>query len=243
MAQNRIFIGVDDTDFGDSIGTGGIARELQLHLVRDLAAEPRGVTRHQLYVHPDIPYTSHNSAACIEVSCDADLDKIAAACQGFLKFLFHPGADPGLCVARDGHASDAVLEFGQRAQGAIVTKAEAESLATAAGFGLWGLGGTDGGMIGALCAVGLRMGGNDGKFLSLGGIRMVPKETITVEKLMEMTSIATVRDDSGLVLAGDILLDAHRGVRPELVKGLPVLTVEKLGGVYATIGGKKGEDM
>ena len=26
-----------------------------------------GISRHQLYVHPDIPYTSHNSSLCLDL--------------------------------------------------------------------------------------------------------------------------------------------------------------------------------
>lgn len=240
--MSRIFIGIDDTDFGDSIGTGGIARELQLHLARDLGAEPLGVTRHQLFVHPDIPYTSHNSAACIEIRCDADDGAIVALCKAFLKFLYHPGADPGLCIAQGGLKSAEVLTFGQRAQSEVVQRAEAEALAQRAGFGLWGLGGTDGGVIGAIAACGLRMEGNDGRFLSLKGIRIVPKE-ITVAALLESTPIHSVCDAKGLVLAGETILDTRRGVRPDLIRGHAVLRVEEVGGLYTTIGGKKGEDM
>ena len=58
----RLLICIDDTDNLDSKGTGAIAEEL-----RDLIAE-RGwgtcgdITQHQLLLHEDIPYTSHNSS-------------------------------------------------------------------------------------------------------------------------------------------------------------------------------------
>ena len=99
MGQKRFFIGLDDTDFGDSVGTGALARELMVHLERDLGADSHGVTRHQLLVHPEIPYTSHNSAACLEVECDATLESLVDTCSEFVQFLFHPGADPGLSIA------------------------------------------------------------------------------------------------------------------------------------------------
>ncbi|MBM3269758.1 MAG: hypothetical protein FJZ01_19170 [Candidatus Sericytochromatia bacterium] len=242
MPTDRILIGVDDTDYGDSIGTGGFARELQLKLVHDLGAVPLGVTRHQLFVHPDIPYTSHNSAACIAIECSADLGQVAALCKDFVAFMFHPGADPGLCIAPAGRPAAEVLAFGQRAQTSVLTLAEAEELGKAAGWGLWGLGGTNGGMIGALCAVGLRMGGDDGKFLSLRGIRSIPKGAIAVSALKERTSIEIVRDTAGRDLADEETVIARHGVRPELARGRIVLTVEERDGAFATLPGKKGDD-
>jgi len=241
MATGRIFIGIDDTDFGESIGTGGVARELQLFLARELGADPLGVTRHQLFIHPDIPYTSHNSAACIEMRSDAPLDSIGELCRRFLGVLFHPGADPGLCIAPSGSESAATFDFARRAQVSVVQKAEAEDLANQAGYGLWGLGGTDGGVIGALCACALRMSGEDGRFLALKGIRKIPAE-ITVGGLLELTPIYLVRDPEGNALDRAIALDTRHGVRPDLVSGRAVLTVERRDGTFRTVGRKKGED-
>ena len=54
-----LYIALDDTDTLDSIGTGRLAREIAEDLAREFPVY--AVTRHQLFVHPDIPYTSHNS--------------------------------------------------------------------------------------------------------------------------------------------------------------------------------------
>ncbi len=80
--STRWLLAIDDTDNAESIGTGRLARMLAAHLEEaNLFAEP-GVTRHQLLVHPDIPYTSHNSAACIEA---AGSPEIAADTWSFAK--------------------------------------------------------------------------------------------------------------------------------------------------------------
>jgi len=57
-------IGIDDTDNPTSPGTGRLARRLSDECARR-GLRPLGVTRHQFLVHPAIPYTSHNSGACI----------------------------------------------------------------------------------------------------------------------------------------------------------------------------------
>ena len=67
-----VYIGIDDTDNPDTRGTGFRARQLvdRLH-DRDMARTV-GVTRHQLLVDDRIPYTSHNSSACLAVTSGHD---------------------------------------------------------------------------------------------------------------------------------------------------------------------------
>ena len=62
-----MFIGIDNTDLPDSPGTGKLVRRLGSQLEAHGQGRPLGVTRHQLLVHPSILYTSHNSAACLEL--------------------------------------------------------------------------------------------------------------------------------------------------------------------------------
>src|SRR5512135_1318528 len=99
MDARHYHIGIDDTDAGASIGTGALARELQVHLLQRHGGRAEGITRHQLLVHPDIPYTSHNSSACLSLWLPASRAEVVAAGEQFVRFLFHEGADPGLCVA------------------------------------------------------------------------------------------------------------------------------------------------
>ena len=91
-----ILVGIDDTDNPESRGTGRLARAIAETLTADYPVY--GVTRHQLYVHPDIPYTSHNSCAVIhlETNGNADIDKIFATVQKVMLADFVKGSDPGL---------------------------------------------------------------------------------------------------------------------------------------------------
>ena len=58
-------LAIDDTDNLTSRGTGFLARQLALRMAEAGIAEVKAITRHQLLVDPRIPYTSHNSSACL----------------------------------------------------------------------------------------------------------------------------------------------------------------------------------
>jgi len=164
-----VFIGLDDTDNLESRGTGHLAR----HIAAALAADCRvlGVTRHQLLIDPRVPCTRNNSSAAIALDVGDDLAPAALVEQVRSLMLadYQPGSDPGLCVARAVPA--AVTQFGRRAQRHLVTQAEARALAAAHSIPLLGLGGDEGGVIGALAAVGLAASGEDGRYVLVGHSR------------------------------------------------------------------------
>lgn len=63
----RIYLGFDDTDTLDADrGTGKLARWFK-NQIPD-SCQISGVLRQQLLVHESIPYTSHNSAACVVIN-------------------------------------------------------------------------------------------------------------------------------------------------------------------------------
>ena len=65
--EELVYIGIDDTDNLTSRGTGSRARELIELLEEKKLAKGLAVTRHQLLVDDRVPYTSHNSSACLVV--------------------------------------------------------------------------------------------------------------------------------------------------------------------------------
>ena len=110
----RVFIGFDDTDASDSnYGTGKVVRWFQPCLPKGCFC--RGVVRQQLLVCDDIPYTSHNSAACMVVDMH-DPDQITAVIEGAVDHIVRhaaDGSDPGLCVvAEESAALPALIDFG-----------------------------------------------------------------------------------------------------------------------------------
>lgn len=65
LAGVDLLVGIDDTDDHWSPGTGRRARALLHELAAAGLGAPAGATRHQLLVDDRIPYTSHNSSACL----------------------------------------------------------------------------------------------------------------------------------------------------------------------------------
>lgn len=221
--MTRLLIGIDDTDFGESIGTGALARELGLHLERVARAQSHGITRHQLLVDPRIPYTSHNSAACLEVEVSAELDAIEALCCAFVGQLFHTGADPGVCLLeRNGAAPAGLVELGRRAQSSVLDKGEALRVCERSGVRQRELGGDGLGVIGAAAACGLRLSGNDGRFISLPGVRELDG-VLTVGDILRRSPIQCVVGDDGRPLDAAVEVDTGGWVRPDLVAGEIVL--------------------
>src|SRR5208337_3167761 len=158
----KLYVSVDDTDNKESFGTGKMARMLAEELRdRGLIAAPT-ITRHQFLIHPDIPYTSHNSSACIEAEGEAEDSKIIfERSAAFLASHFHIGSNPGLCVGQERRVAPELVAFGLRAQKEVLAIEEARELAAGLGVDLWWQGETGQGIIGALGGMGLRSTGND----------------------------------------------------------------------------------
>ena len=76
-------IGIDDTDNLETRGTGHRVRQLADWLAENHLADSKGITRHQLLVDPRIPYTSHNSSACLSVDIE-NADDVWEASREFL---------------------------------------------------------------------------------------------------------------------------------------------------------------
>ena len=180
----QIYLGIDDTDNLDSPGSGQLAEMLSTQLRQtQLSLTCSSISRHQLFVHDTIPYTSHNSSMCFSsVINDHRLDDIILFAQQFLKKASAPGSDPGLCVAALHHDSDYrdLTSFGRRAKETRLTKQEAYFLAGKAGVHLSEHGGTGDGIIGALAGIGLRLNGNDGRFR--GWLDLGPTGSVTSVK-------------------------------------------------------------
>ena len=225
----NLFIAIDDTDNLESIGTGRLARMLAKELGNQGLVISANVTRHQLLVHPDVPYTSHNSCACIEaVTSNGDLGKVAHSAKSFLLDHFHEGANPGLCLVRKESVPRELMPFGLRAQQEVIDLNEGLSLADTIDAYTWRAGETGQGCIGALAGIGLRNSGMDGRFLALEGIRKI-SGVVTVAEILQKTVICAVETTEGNPLSDHELVDTLDWVRPTLRNGLPVLVVKKNG--------------
>jgi len=223
----KFFLAIDDTDNAESVGTGRLARMLIEQLQKEGFVTAGSVTRHQLLVHPDIPYTSHNSCACIEaVTMNGGLRKIADRAKNFLVEHFHEGANPGLCVVEKRAVAEDLQNFGFRAQQHVLRLEDARSAAQRTGIYTWWQGDTGQGLIGAMAGVGLRSTGNDGRFIGLKGIREI-KGLVRVGEILSQSLVCRVETVSGGILAEHEPVHTKDWVRPSLRNGNPVLVVKK----------------
>jgi tRNA(Ile2) C34 agmatinyltransferase TiaS len=222
-------VGIDDTDNAESIGTGRLARMLAEHLeARELLAGT-SVTRHQFLVHPDIPYTSHNSSACIAgLSREASRAALAEVAQCFLRDHFHDGANPGLCVCAVEAVPGAVVELAKRAQHEVLRLEEFDRILAAADLEIWWSGETGQGRIGAASGVALRSRGEDGRFIALRGIRDLEGK-VRVSDILARSAVEFVEAEDGTALAPEEVVDTLGWVRPTLRGGRPVLRVRRDG--------------
>lgn len=217
--MKHIYIGIDDTDVKESRGTGHLARTIAASLEDKFTVA--GVTRHQLLFDPRVPFTAKNSSAAIilEGNLYADIEEIFSHVKGLMLADFIPGSDPGLCVCED--VPSEVTAFGNKAKTEFVYQKEALELAARFNIQLLGLGGTNDGVIGALSAVGLAAGGDDGRYVLVGNVRSL-EGLVTVDQLQE-AGVWQVRDlDGGVVTEG--LISTHK-LRPARREGKVILFV------------------
>ena len=113
-----ILIGIDDTDNLESRGTGFLARQLALEIEKVSAGKVEGISRHQLFVHDDIPYTSRNSSACLLVR-DGNAGLLQSICRQYLLEKAAPGSDVGLAIATYESVPKEVIEFGINAKNGL----------------------------------------------------------------------------------------------------------------------------
>jgi len=224
-----LYIGVDDTDTEESRGTGFLARAIAADLSTDYRVV--GVLRQQLLVDPRVPCTRNNSskAVLLDANGQPDLQALQQRVQDLMLADFVPGSDPGLCIAR--WVPPEVTAFGQRAKRELLTQQEARALAAAFGIALVGLGGSEDGVIGALAAVGLTAGGEDGRYILVGSARdlsgLQPVGSVLAAGIAAVETVDGAQVTDGLV-ASDRLRPARR-------RGQPILVVERAGQYWMPI--------
>ena len=57
----NVLVAVDDTDNLGTKGTGHLAERIAQRIEANDWGRRSYITRHQLFVHPDVPYTSHGT--------------------------------------------------------------------------------------------------------------------------------------------------------------------------------------
>jgi hypothetical protein len=223
----KVFISIDDTDILGSRGTGALASMLADGLEKHGWGTSSYITRHQLLVHPDVPYTSHNSSMCFTaIINETGLQELIYFASDFLESESAQGSDPGLCIAVAEKIANprALIKFGRKAKRVVVKKREALELAVKLGIHLSAHGGTGHGVIGALAGVGLRLSGNDGRIK--GGLEVGDENSIVrVREICKHPYVDTVSSLKGKILGKEDLVLLGSKVKTVLQGGKSVLLV------------------
>jgi hypothetical protein len=207
---------IDDTDMPGTRGTGWLVEDLCRILAAEKLAVTTAISRHQLYVHNDIPYTSHNSAMGFEITLvQGTIDPVMALFREFLETRTEKGSDPGLCVAQisDSLDVDSLVAFGKAAKNQVLSKTDAYVLAGKTGVHLSEHGGTGQGVVGALAGIGLRLSGNDGRYRGWYHLGR-PGDIVSVQTLCEYAFVDALITCDG----HDLPLDTHVMVGSEKTK-------------------------
>lgn len=218
--MTTVLIGLDDTDNETSRGTGWLARQLLAECVRR-GHRPVGVTRQQFLLDPRIPYTTHNSGACVSVQSPDGTVPFEFAFD-FVAGRSAEGSDPGVCLIRMDAVPCEVVAFGRRATVEVVTMREALEVARRTSIDLQPLGGSGLGVIGALGSVGLHAEGHCGRFIALPGLRELG-DRVGREDLTRLGIRLEHRHDRAP--GTDDVYETLGWVRPNLTGGEPVLPV------------------
>jgi len=236
----NIYLGFDDTDDLDApMGTGRLVRGFVCSLPEGYRTV--GVVRHQ---HPrldGIPFTSNNSSACaiIEMDADGSVDRLRDLAVEHLRKHCAPGSDPGLCVAREEAVDAEMIRFGQESTGRRTTQQAA--METARNVELYGLGGSNDGIIGACAAVGLTRYGWCGRFIEYGALRSLGLKLCVEDLTGAGIRVVSTDRDPAVPLPSDRVIDTH-WMRPSLWAGGPVLQVRLVEpGVWQPAHGKNGK--
>lgn len=236
----RIYVGFDDTDnITAKRGTGKLARWFEKELPE--GCRMWGAVRQQLLVDDRIPYTSHNSSACvvIETPDPSQVEEVISRGVGHLERHALEGSDPGLCVIReDDPAFNRVIEFGMACTRRVVTQKEA--LEATRGVHLSGHGGTNDGIIGAAAGVGLTASGWCGRFIEFGRLRDFP-DMLRVSHIEEHDIQVVSTDRDARVPSPEDLVLTKGWVRPMLWGNRPVLVLNlREPGLWESLGAKRG---
>jgi hypothetical protein len=221
-----IFVGLDDTDMLDTPGTNKLA----MHLARllDDAYETQWIVRHQMLVDPRVPCTRMNGSVSLGLTPRGTHQLAALAtriCEEMIAWC-PDGSDPGLCIAEDA-VPESVCEWGRRAQRELVSQDEALQIAGDAGVFLRPLGGTGGGIIGALAAVGLLATWNSGRVVHHGSHGERPFDvtgTLPAAEIRARGVDRILRMDTGETIEQGSI-DLGKRLRPNLRGGRVVLYV------------------
>jgi hypothetical protein len=222
-----IFVGIDDTDMPETPGTNKLAFHLAERLAPRYATE--WIVRHQLLEDPRVPCTNKNGCVSLLLAPrdEPHLAALIAELRAAIVAWSPPGSDPGLCVTES--VPGEVTGWGRAAQVELLAKDDALRVAAEAGLHLEPLGGTGGGVIGALAAVGLLTTWNSGRVVHCARFPPPAFDATGLHDADELyewgvDDIVAVEDGQRVVRG---VIDLGKRLRPNLRDGRVVLYVAR----------------
>lgn len=227
MNLYKTYVCIDDTDeIGYEKSTGMISEEIQEY-IGGKYAKCSLITRHQLFIHEDIPYTSHNSSMCFTVDLNEEQkqDVINFVISHIEKYSA-PTSQPGVCIGFEKDIKDPqnLMQFGFDAKTKVLTKDDAYAMAKEIGFHLSEHKNDGQGVIGAIAGVALRLYGSDGRVK--GNIKL-KHESISVKELLEHESIDEVQFEDGSKASDDIDVFLGDKLKRVMLKHKSVVLIQK----------------
>lgn len=227
MNLYKTYVCIDDTDeIGYEKSTGMISEEIQEYIASKYA-KCSLITRHQLFIHEDIPYTSHNSSMCFSVDLNEEQKQdVINFVIAHIEQYSAPTSQPGICIGfeKDIVNIDKFLQYGFDAKTKVLTKDDAYTMAKEINFHLSEHKNDGQGVVGALAGVALRLYGSDGRVK--GNIKL-KKEEVSVKELLEMESIDEVQFEDGSRASGDIVILLNDKLKRVMLKHKSVVLIQK----------------
>lgn len=231
---------IDDTDTIDTIGTGTICEMIKDELVSHGIASCTNITRHQLLIHDDIPYTSHNSSMCFTGELLTGTKEIITNIAIKVVEDTHAnGSDPGVsvCMVNELVNVNELIKFGVKATSEVLTKENAYTIAKDCGLHLSEHGGTGQGIVGALAGIGLRLSGTNGELK--GVLKKIVNTKFRVEELLKDEGIDRVLTTEGKTLSGEEVVIINEQTKVMLKEHLFTLLVHETKNGYIALNKKE----
>ncbi len=194
MNKYKTYISIDDTDeIGYPKSTGQISGEIR-DFVEQNFSKCEVITRHQLFIHEDIPYTSHNSSMCfISYLDEKEKLKVLEFMKKHIEQNCAPSSQAGICIAfeKDFTSKDELINFGLDAKKKVLTKAEAYDMAKKQNIHLSEHKNAGAGVIGALAGVALRLYGFDGR---VKGVIKTKAKILSLKEVLNLKNVEIIKD-------------------------------------------------
>jgi len=227
MKTYKTFICIDDTDeIGYYKSTGMISEEIQEY-VQNKYAKCSLITRHQLFIHEDIPYTSHNSSMCFTTHLsEEEKEDVIAFVIKHIEEYSAPTSQPGICIGFEKDIMDPtkLIQFGFDAKTKVLTKKDAYEMAKEQNFHLSEHKNDGQGVIGALAGIALRLYGSDGR---VKGNLKLKVESISVKELLEHETIDEVQFADGSVASIDMEVQLNDKLKRVLLNHKAVVLIQE----------------